>query len=96
MYLSQREIMVSALRASSPSQVGKPVSPRLLPMGSPGPVTPLELELQEDEGYLVAGARNAAAENGGALPDDVVETMIEEELRRQRTRPTGQSPHERR
>lgn len=36
----------------------KPVSPRLLPLGSPGPVTPMELE--ESAGYLAAGAEGTA------------------------------------
>ncbi|KAF2858221.1 hypothetical protein K470DRAFT_192081, partial [Piedraia hortae CBS 480.64] len=31
-----------------------PLSPRLQPLGSPGPVTPLELE---SDGYLVAGSK---------------------------------------
>jgi hypothetical protein len=34
----------------------KPISPRLLPAGSPGPITPFELE-GEDDGYIVAGGR---------------------------------------
>jgi hypothetical protein len=33
--------------------VTKPTSPRLIPTGSPGPVTPLELE--GTDGYLTAG-----------------------------------------
>jgi hypothetical protein len=40
----------------------KPISPRLLPLGSPGPITPFELEDSADSGYVVAGAR--AATNG--------------------------------
>jgi hypothetical protein len=33
--------------------IAKPTSPRLIPAGSPGPVTPLELE--GTDGYLTAG-----------------------------------------
>lgn len=33
----------------------KPISPRLIPLGSPGPVTPMELE--ESAGYLGAGSK---------------------------------------
>lgn len=44
-------------------QKKEPVSPRLLPTGSPGPITPLELEMDGDEGYLVAGTRA----RGGSL-----------------------------
>lgn len=82
LYLHQREMLSAAARSSgSPTQVGKPVSPRLAPLGSPGPVTPLELE--HEEGYLTAGARNAS--NGIAVSDELVEKMIRDEVRRQRT-----------
>lgn len=40
----------------------KPDSPRLEPLGSPGPITPFELEDNAQAGYVVAGAR-AAAQN---------------------------------
>lgn len=58
----------------------KPVSPRLAPLGSPGPVTPLELEQQD--GYLVAGAR----QTGNGEPNDLVERLIREENRRNSAR----------
>lgn len=38
------------------SGIHKPVSPRLLPLGSPGPVTPMDLE-GGDGGYLDRGSR---------------------------------------
>jgi hypothetical protein len=91
LYAYQRE-MVSVARANSPSGAGKPVSPRLAPLGSPGPVTPLELE--GEEGYLLAGARSAGQE--GASPDEIVERLIREEARRRSqasTRRSSQSPH---
>ena len=65
-------------RAQSPGGTEKPISPRLEPLGSPGPVTPLELE--GDGGYMLAGARNAAGEKG----HDLVDTLIREEARRRR------------
>lgn len=37
----------------------KPISPRLAPLGSPGPITPFELEDSAQAGYIVAGARAA-------------------------------------
>lgn len=37
----------------------KPISPRLAPLGSPGPITPFELEDSEQAGYVVAGAMGA-------------------------------------
>jgi hypothetical protein len=58
----------------------KPVSPRLAPLGSPGPVTPLELEQQD--GYLVAGSNHAGM--GGSA--DYVDRLIREESRRSHAR----------
>ena len=45
----------AALAGRMPFPGAKPISPRLLPLGSPGPVTPMELE--ESAGYLGAGAK---------------------------------------
>lgn len=77
LFAYQRE-MVSAARAQSPGKGEKPVSPRLAPLGSPGPVTPLELG--DEDGYLAAGARNSGQQHGGA-PDELVERLIREEAR---------------
>jgi hypothetical protein len=41
--VSQRNATLQELRLSAPAP-HKPISPRLLPLGSPGPVTPMELE----------------------------------------------------
>jgi hypothetical protein len=50
----QRDMVEQAAHAGRMHlPVGKPVSPRLAPLGSPGPVTPMELE--ESAGYLMAG-----------------------------------------
>lgn len=70
LFFNQREMFSSA---------GKPTSPRLQPLGSPGPVTPLELE--RDEGYLVAGARNL--NHKAATPSDVADKMVKAEVARQ-------------
>ncbi|KAF2262847.1 hypothetical protein CC78DRAFT_582173 [Lojkania enalia] len=59
MYLYQRELMATTTARQNRSQNAKPTSPRLIPMGSPGPVTPLELETAE--GYLTAGVSSADA-----------------------------------
>ncbi|KAF2087313.1 hypothetical protein K490DRAFT_65705 [Saccharata proteae CBS 121410] len=77
LYLYQRELIANATRTGMSTSGTKPVSPRLNPLGSPGPVTPLELEGQGD--YLSAGARNAGAANAQS---DLVEKLIEEEARR--------------
>ena len=78
----QREMISVAARASSPAQLEGPQSPRLVPLGSPGPVTPLELEA--DEGYLVAGARNGG--DAAVQSEELVEKLIREEAAR---RPSG-------
>lgn len=52
----QRDMVEQAALAGHMTFPGaKPISPRLLPLGSPGPVTPMELE--ESSGYLSAGAK---------------------------------------
>ncbi|KAF2173197.1 hypothetical protein M409DRAFT_17142 [Zasmidium cellare ATCC 36951] len=87
LYFNQRELLS---RGTSSNSTGKPISPRLQPLGSPGPVTPLELEGEEE--YLLAGARKSA---NGTAPQELVEQLIKEETRRQRNmtaasgRPTG-------
>ncbi|KAF2470129.1 uncharacterized protein BDR25DRAFT_226995 [Lindgomyces ingoldianus] len=58
MYLYQRELIASASRQARGTNA-KPTSPRLIPMGSPGPVTPLELE--DADSYLTAGVNSADA-----------------------------------
>lgn len=78
LYFNQRE-MLSAARGVTPNASGKPTSPRLQPLGSPGPVTPLELEAEKE--YLLAGVRSAA---NGTNPQELVEHLINEESRRQR------------
>ncbi|KAI5369865.1 hypothetical protein Slin15195_G007430 [Septoria linicola] len=71
LYFHQRDFLTAS--------AGKPTSPRLQPLGSPGPVTPLELE--GDEGYLIAGARSV---NNSATPSDVAERMMKAEMQRLR------------
>lgn len=81
----QRELIASASRSSltvSTTVHYKPLSPKLLPLGSPGPVTPLMLE-EEGAGYLVAGAvrRGIGLEESGGR--ESVERLMHEEDRRQ-------------
>ncbi|KAK4546882.1 hypothetical protein LTR36_001614 [Oleoguttula mirabilis] len=80
LYAYQRDV-ISAARASSP------VRGKLAPLGSPGPVTPLELE--GEEGYLVAGARSSGRDVSVAS-EELVERLILEEARRTQAR--SQSP----
>ena len=53
--MKQAQILAQAHGGSGGGS--KPISPRLLPLGSPGPITPFELEDSADTGYVVAGAR---------------------------------------
>ncbi|KAI9791530.1 MAG: hypothetical protein M1833_001514 [Piccolia ochrophora] len=84
----QRELITTATRGGRYGSSGagdqRPLSPRLLPLGSPGPVTPLMLE--EEGGYLAAGASNGDAHS--LLREDghkeLVERLIREEKKRRR------------
>lgn len=51
---------LSNLHHIGPTGVHKPTSPRLLPLGSPGPVTPMNLE-GEEVGYLDRGRNDEIA-----------------------------------
>jgi hypothetical protein len=65
----QRDMIAQARLSAQNSMAGvpgwkkEPISPKLLPCGSPGPITPLELELDGEDGYMVAGYRS----KGGSL-----------------------------
>ncbi|KAF2816842.1 uncharacterized protein BDZ99DRAFT_2917 [Mytilinidion resinicola] len=73
LYMYQRELLATASRSSRTAPGPKPTSPRLIPLGSPGPVTPLELE--GHDGYLMSGVHtdDAAAH---------VDKLIREEAQR--------------
>lgn len=75
-----REHIAAAQRENSPNREGKPVSPRLAPLGSPGPVTPLVLE--QDGGYLMAGSQKGSTTS--APSDELVDRLIREEARQSR------------
>ena len=53
--IHQKDLIQQATRGTLPSHLLFPSSPRLIPMGSPGPVTPLTLE-EAQGGYLFAGS----------------------------------------
>lgn len=65
----------------------KPLSPRLVPLGSPGPVTPMELDGNAD-GYLSSRGRAAGGLDAGSQNLDVARGIRAEE----RQRRDGQSP----
>ena len=79
----QRDIVATATRAArltlSPKATQSPSSPRLHPIGSPGPVTPLALESEVD--YLMArdtGSPSSTKNNGR----DLVESLVRKENER--------------
>lgn len=57
MYMYQQQLMANAARQARGAS--KPTSPKLAPLDSPGPVTPMELE--GAEGYLTAGMKHSDA-----------------------------------
>lgn len=80
----------------------EPISPRLAPLGSPGPITPFELEDSAQAGYVVAGVSHSMAANegpiGGGLERDRDRElvgrmiMVEEERRVMGSKEGSQSP----
>ncbi|KAF8467262.1 hypothetical protein BDZ91DRAFT_723699 [Kalaharituber pfeilii] len=58
--LHQKDLIQQATRGSLPSHLLFPTSPRLIPIGSPGPVTPLTLE-ESQGGYLFAGSASSSS-----------------------------------
>ncbi|KAK8189044.1 hypothetical protein IWZ00DRAFT_308033 [Phyllosticta capitalensis] len=78
LYHYQRDLVASAV-ARNPLPGHRPVSPRLNPLGSPGPVTPLELESQDGD-YLLAGASTPS--DSDAACNELVEKLIQEEAKR--------------
>ncbi|KAL8818813.1 MAG: hypothetical protein Q9223_002630 [Gallowayella weberi] len=83
----------NAVRNNGKSPVAQPSSPRLNPLGSPGPITPLMLEGQSD--YFVAGSRKGSKSASKADERrEMVERMIglEKERIRQPGRVEARSP----
>ncbi|KAI5921729.1 hypothetical protein F4810DRAFT_702101 [Camillea tinctor] len=68
---------LNSLRTMGFSNMSKPSKPRLVPLGSPGPVTPMELEGSED-GYL--GARGPA----NTQAEEIARAIRAEEERKRR------------
>lgn len=84
-----------------PAPVPEPISPRLAPLGSPGPITPFELEDSAQAGYVVAGATRLITVHEGlsgrglqrGRDQELVDRMIMAEERRVMTVKEGsQSP----
>lgn len=95
LFLHHRELVnlnrtnASANSSNLPSpgwRSSRPASPHLRPMGSPGPITPLELELEadRDDDYLLAGAnvrrgRSTPQQLSEAAKEEIVEGYIQQE-----------------
>ncbi|KAK8173532.1 hypothetical protein IWX90DRAFT_144335 [Phyllosticta citrichinensis] len=78
LYFYQRDLVANAV-ARNPLPGNRPMSPRLNPLGSPGPVTPLELEGSNGD-YLLAGASTPSASD--AACNELVEKLMLEEAKR--------------
>lgn len=81
----QRDLIAIAARSSraviSPTAGVKPSPPRLHPLGSPGPVTPMMLEGQGD--YLLAGTGGVNSKMSPVMDGrEMVEKMIQQENER--------------
>ncbi|KAL8733875.1 MAG: hypothetical protein Q9166_001863 [cf. Caloplaca sp. 2 TL-2023] len=75
----QRDLVINftrnAVRNNGKSPVAQPNSPRLDPLGSPGPITPLMLEGQSD--YFLSGSRKGSTSaSKGSERREIVERMI--------------------
>lgn len=79
----QRDLIANATRSSRPvaSQALTDLPPpRLHPLGSPGPVTPLALE--ENGDYLAAGTAASSYRLAGSAENELVERFIRQEQER--------------
>jgi hypothetical protein len=79
----QRDLITNATRPArlvTAPTLSDPVPPRLHPLGSPGPVTPLTLEEKGD--YLTAGAAASAYRLDGGSESELVEAFIRQEQER--------------
>lgn len=84
----QRDMIEQATRGArrAGASIDNPGAPKLLPLGSPGPVTPMELEESSAAGYLVAGARGGSCylQGENRKEADMVGRMIRAEEERRR------------
>ena len=69
MYAYQQQLLANANRQAR-NAATKPTSPRLNPLDSPGPVTPMELE--GADGYLTAGLRASHVSDANSHVDQLI------------------------
>lgn len=87
----QKDMIAQARLKSSdsiPLALKEPNSPKLMPLGSPGPITPFELE--ESDGYLVAGARTSTTSSNINAQREQQLAMVQNMIRTEQQR--AQSP----
>lgn len=84
----QRDMVEQATRAArrAGATIEDPGAPKLIPLGSPGPVTPMALEESNAAGYLVGGATRGSSYRQGenSREADMVGRMIRAEEERRR------------
>ncbi|KAL1960587.1 hypothetical protein VTO42DRAFT_7166 [Malbranchea cinnamomea] len=71
--------------STSSTTFTNPAKPRLDPLGSPGPVTPLALEEDEQGGYLATGLLNkshAVDGSSGSVTGDLVKQLMQQDNER--------------
>ena len=82
----QRDLVVNATRAASlalsPKTTAEPTSPRLNPIGSPGPITPLALESGDD--YLSSSGSLGSPLTQVDRGRELVQRLVEKENERRR------------
>ncbi|KAI0403560.1 hypothetical protein F4802DRAFT_598954 [Xylaria palmicola] len=71
---------LGSIRSFGFNNMMKPSKPRLAPLGSPGPVTPMELEGTE-QGYL--DVHGGGGGGGGRAPAELVQSPEEERMRKE-------------
>lgn len=69
---------LNTLQQLGGSSAQKPMAPKLLPLGSPGPVTPMDLEEGEGGGYLERGNLGSSPLGDG---EQVSRALLAEENR---------------
>lgn len=87
----QRDMIAQARLKSSdsiPLALKEPNSPKLTPLGSPGPITPFELE--ESDGYLVAGTKASLASSSVDVQREQQLAMVQNMVKTEQQR--AQSP----
>lgn len=87
----QRDMIAQARLKSNdsiPLALKEPNSPKLTPLGSPGPITPFELE--ESDGYLVAGAKTSTSSRGQEMEKEQQMAMVQNMIKTEQQR--AQSP----